>query len=179
MPSTTLHASSSRDFGGTAAIGTAEQRAKPSTERSLNAKCLLALEWTDRGTCAQRILDERDAAIVGERLALMDRVSGPRVGDWIRFADGTERRISHAYHVADGWDENAYQTSDGGRWYLASFGCSFSGSLYPSVGGEFIDTGETRDGSAWFFHHDHRCAHNGVDFVAPFRVFTCTEEAPR
>jgi hypothetical protein len=151
------------------------------TERSIDGKHLVRLVATDRGTCAERFLDDRDQAIVDRRLARMDSIEGPRVGDWIVFADGVERRISHSYYVADGWDENTYQTSAGGSWYLEESGhCSFSGSLYPTVpGGTLTDTGELRDGSAWIFHHDWHTAGGGVDFRVPLRVFASSEEAPR
>jgi hypothetical protein len=170
------------DFGGVAAIGTAEQRAKPTTEPSLDGKCLLVLEAGEHGTCAARILDERDGATVAERMARLDERSGPRVGDFLRFANGVERRISHYWGAepdVPGWRAGV-QTSDGGSWHLGEGGCSFSGGLYPLVALDTLtDTGETRNGSAWIFHHGHRCAGGGVDFLAPFRVFTCSEEAPR
>jgi hypothetical protein len=167
--------------GGCAAIGTDAQRAKSSTERSLNGKYLLTLEATNAGTCATRILDEQDARIVTDRLATMDRKAGPRVGDFVVFADSVVRRISHHWHDGAGWD-GGMQTSDlnEGRFYLADGSCSYSGALHKCVPTDSLtDTGETRNGSAWIFHHDHARAHNGVDFLAPFRVFTCSEEAPR
>src|SRR5271167_3580103 len=98
-------------------------------ERSIDGKHLVRLVATDRGTCAERILDDRDAAIVAERMARMDARPGPRVGDFVRFADGVERRISHYWQAEPdmpGWQAGA-QTSDGGSWHLGSEGCSFSG----------------------------------------------------
>ena len=164
---------------GLASIGTDAQRSKPSNEYALDRKALLTLEATEAGTVAARILDQVDADLVRERLAAMDYArSVPRSGDFVDFADGVQRRISHCYYIADGWETNTFQTSDGGRWYLSRLGCEFSGALYPSIDGEtFTDTGETRLGSAWVFHHDHHCAGGGVDFLAPFRVFACSMAA--
>lgn len=144
-----------------------------SSERSLDGKHLVRLVATDQGTCAERYLDNEDQAIVDERLATMNAQPGPRVGDFVIFADGVERRISHD------WGD-VYQTSDltglwSGRFHLTACGCSYSGGLRPGLPADrFSDTGETRDGSAWIFHHDHHRAHNGVDFKAPFRVFRCS-----
>lgn len=170
----------SREATGCAAIGTRDQRKKPSTERSLDGKCLLALEATNAGTVAARILDQRDADIVAERIALFDAQRGPRVGDYVVFADGVERRISYHWRNDEGWD-GGLQTSDGGRWYFGPSGrCDFSGSLHPRVPADTLtQREEAREGSAWIFHHDGHWAHNGVDFVIPFRVFDCSQEAPR
>lgn len=144
-------------------------------ERSLDGKYLLRLVPTDKGTCAERFLDDRDQAIVDERMAAVDAITGPRVGDYVLFADGTERRISYSWPAGDSWPAGV-QTSEvgAGRWYLGKFGLSFSGSLHPGVSIETLtETDETRDGAAWIFHHDSRRAHNGVDFKATFRVYRC------
>jgi hypothetical protein len=155
---------------------------KQATERSIDGKHLVRLVATDRGTCAERILDDRDAAIVAERMARLNARPGPRVGDFVHFADGVERRVSHYWQAEpdiDGWRAGV-QTSDGGSWHLGSEGCSFSGSLYPLVPLETLtQTEETREGSAWIFHHDYACAGNGVDFRVPFRVFECSRPATR
>ena len=146
------------------------------TERSIDGKHMVRLIATDRGTCAERYLDDKDQAIVDERLATMNAQAGPRVGDYVIFADGTERRISHD------WGD-AYQTSDlkglfSGRFYLTRYGCSYSGGLHPGLPADtFSDTDDMRDGAAWIFHHDRHRAHNGVDFTAPFRVFRCSKDA--
>lgn len=124
-------------------------------------------------------LDERDRQIIWERRHSIELTEGPRVGDWVDFADGITRRVSHVY--GEDWGDMAgVQTSDGGSFYLGSGYVSFSGSLYVSVGmGTLSDTGEVRPGSAWIFHHDWHTAHNGVDVTIPFRVYRCTENAPR
>jgi hypothetical protein len=43
-------------------------------------------------------LDDRDKAILAARVAAFDSTEGPRVGDYVRFADGVTRRISYAGH---------------------------------------------------------------------------------
>ena len=118
-------------------------------------------------------MDERDRAILAERVADLQTIEGPRVGDFVIFADGVERRISH--HWGD-----SVQTSDGGSWYLGDGYCNFSGSLHPGVPVDSLtSTGETKPGAVWFFHHDSWRAHNGVQASAPFRVFSCSEESTR
>ena len=44
---------------------------------------------------------------------------------------------------------------------------------------ETYDTGDVRNGPVWFFHHDYSRAHNGVDTVTAFRVWTTSREANR
>lgn len=112
-------------------------------------------------------LDDTDKAIYFERVeALRDKAGTPQVGHFVRFGDGTHRRISH-----DWGDE--VQTSDGGSFHLSASGdLSFSGSLYPSIPTESLSsTGEYKTGGAWFFSHDHRIAHNGVDILIALPVW--------
>ena len=130
-------------------------------------------------------LDERDTAILAERIRALDAEPDPRCGDYVRFGDGTERRISHLWilteqEAADFDFPSQAQTSDDGSWYLGVGYTSFSGSLYmgtPLAGLRLMD--ETRLGSCWFFHHDHRTAHNGVDVEIPLRVYETDAEATR
>ena len=125
-------------------------------------------------------LDERDRQIIWERRHSIELIEGPRVGDWVEFADGITRRVSHVWDGEDWGDSAGVQTSDGGSFYLGNGYVSFSGSLYVSVKmGTLTGTGEVRPGSTWIFRHDHHTAHNGVDVTIPFRVYRCTENAPR
>lgn len=125
-------------------------------------------------TPALRPLDERDTTILNDRQDEYDKITGPRVGDYVIFADGTERRISH-----DWWGES-FQTSEGGSFYLGSGYQSFSGSLYTSVPADSLtDTGEQRHGLVWFFHHGWHRAHNGVYALAVQRVYACSLPATR
>lgn len=124
-------------------------------------------------------LDERDAVILANRIVALERVDGPRVGDFVRFADGTLRRISYHWRDDAGWDGGC-QTSDGGSWYLGDGFVSFSGALYSAIPTESLRrTDEQRQGSVWFFHHDYRTAGGGIDALIPFRVYECDGEAPR
>lgn len=120
-------------------------------------------------------LDDRDRAILEARRAQLDTIPGPRVGDWVHFSDGTERRISH-----DWGDE--VQTSDGrygSSFYLGNGYASFSGGLYGvTAKTALVDTGKTRSGTCWIFHHDYQTAGGGVDTFIPFRVYACNEAPP-
>ena len=125
-------------------------------------------------------LDGRDLAIILERRAVLDREHDFRVGDYVEFADGVTRRISHVYPRDWGADWWGVQTSDSGSWYLGNGYVSFSGSLYSSVPGRTLTlTEERRMGRIWVFHHDVWRAHNGVDADIEFRVYVCSLEAPK
>lgn len=113
--------------------------------------------------------DERDHQIVAARLAALDEREGPRVGDFVIFADGVIRRFSHD------WDEHGLQTSDGGSWYLGDGYISFSGGLHPTIKRDTLTlAAEHRDAAVWIFHHDMAAAHRGVHVTVPLRVFHCT-----
>jgi hypothetical protein len=123
-------------------------------------------------------LDEQDQAILTKRITSLQAITTPTVGDFVRFTDGIERRISHVWDFGD--DSSQAQTSDGGSYYLGDGYVSFSGGLYLGVPlTTLTDTGERKDGAVWFFHHDRWTAHNGIDVSAPFRVWTCSREATR
>lgn len=116
-------------------------------------------------------LDDRDAAILVERLAKLNARKGPQVGEFVRFSDGTVRRFSYHWRDDEGWD-GGMQTSDEGSFHLGRCGVSFSGSLYSCLPTERMRaTDETMMGRVWFFHHDHMTAHNGVDVQVPLRVW--------
>ncbi len=122
-------------------------------------------------------IDERDSEIVRERLARIENLRGPRVGDYVRFADGVERRVSYVWE----WEPESVQTSDGGSFYLGNGYVSFSGSLHAGVHPSTLRlTTEVRDGSCWIFHHDYHTAGNGLDLnLLCWRVYECSEEATR
>ncbi len=112
--------------------------------------------------------DDRDCAILAKREAAWNSKPGPRVGDFVIMPDGALRRFT--YNWGDGlqttWGEEA------GSFYLDNGFASYSGGLEPSIPNERIeDTGETRPGLFWFFHHDEARAHNGVSFTIACRVF--------
>ena len=112
-------------------------------------------------------------------LSVWDTRAGPRVGDFVEFADGRTRRVS--FLTPDEWlpEIDSVQTSDGGSFYLSGSYVSFSGSLYQGVPrSALVPTDERRPGDCWIFHHDQWGAGNGVPVVVPWRVFTCEREAP-
>lgn len=125
-------------------------------------------------------LDQIDRTILNDRLNKLAKIPGPRVGDYVRFADGVERRIAHDWAMFDGGLQTADDRFGPMTFYLDSGFCSYSGGLRNQVPRETLTlTEETKLGSVWFFHHDIRHAHNGVDVEIPFRVYTCTEDAPQ
>jgi hypothetical protein len=123
-------------------------------------------------------LDEKDTALLAEYVEAFGTRHGPRVGDWVDFADGVRRRISHV------WDFKGecpgYQTSDGGSWAFFRGGCSFSGSLFSTVPGHSLNlTDEVRPGEVWIAHHGRLVAECGRYAEIGFRVFRCSLPAPR
>lgn len=131
--------------------------------------------------------DERDAKILEARQVSLDERAAadqrPRSGDFVIFADGVTRRVSHVWDWEASDDGPAVydcQTSDCGSWYLGVGYADFSGGLFGSVPASTMTlTEERREGRCWFFHHDYAGAHCGVDALALFRVYTCSEEAPQ
>lgn len=117
-------------------------------------------------------LDARDNMIREERAAALDGVNGPRIGDFVRYADGVTERIGAIR-------DDIIQTSLGeGSFHLGNYGASHSGSLRPFITRDTLTEveGEARAGAVWFFH-DHRQAGNAVETTIPFRVYDCTERA--
>jgi hypothetical protein len=124
-------------------------------------------------------LDARDTEILAQRIYAFEQVTGPRVGDYVRFADDVTRRISYIWRDEHDQAFNV-QTSDGGSFYLGNGYVSFSGGLYDGVEPSSLSGGDRKMlGSVWFFHHDQHMAHNGVDAEIPFRLYRCSEVAPR
>lgn len=123
--------------------------------------------------------DDRDALLVASRRVALDAVAGPRVGDFVIFADGVTRRISHVW---DCWEDMpaSVQTSDDGSYYLGDGYVSMSGGLHPGIPSDTLTlTDELRPGAVWIFHHDLWGAGRGVETEIPFRVFTTTERGAR
>jgi hypothetical protein len=114
----------------------------------------------------------KDVAILADRAAARDRISGPRVGDFIEFAGGGLGRFTHdcgadiQTTVRDGsFGEGSFYLSESG-------GLSYSGSLDPAVRKrDLAPTGKHRDGAVWFFHDGFMAAHSGVYAVVPCRVY--------
>ena len=111
--------------------------------------------------------DERDAAIVAARVEALNAHEGPRVGDFVHMPDGTLRRFTYD------WDDRI-QTTDpvfpSRGFYLGNGYVSYSGALDPSIPkDQLTDTGETRPGQVWVFHHDSHQRDYGVDATVDFR----------
>lgn len=149
----------------------------------MTAEALLA-DWRERAAAMRfgpggPTADARDAAHVAECMAGLEDRPAPRVGDWVIFADGTERRISYRWHDGADWDGGC-QTSDGGSYHLGRHGVSMSGSLFSPVPTDSLTlTDERRPGACWVFHHDLAGADRGVTFYPEWRVYRCDREAPR
>ena len=112
--------------------------------------------------------DERDKELARKRLAAWNkrRRSGPRVGDFITMPDGSLQRFSY------NWGDTI-QTSEGGSYHIFENGnVSMSGSRNPGVQKDHVEnTGKTRMGDFWFFHHDWPEAHHGVGLDLPCRIY--------
>ena len=136
--------------------------------------------------------DDRDGAIVNERITAYAKRTGPRVGDYITFANDVERRISHVWD-AD-WNEDgiaSYQTSDSGSYHMGNGGfgawesgergtyVSFSGALHHSVKGTTLRRAPgVKDAWVWIFHHDLAGAGCAVHATIPARMYRSTDRAP-
>lgn len=131
---------------------------------------LAKVDYTgDRPRMVPVELTARDEEILATRRAALDAIEGPRVGDYVVFADGESRRFAYD------WDESGIQTCKGGSFYLGNGYVSMSGGLEPPIPHDTLRrTEETRDGAVWFFHDDWHKAHNAVNVLIPFRVYTCT-----
>jgi hypothetical protein len=112
----------------------------------------------------------RDEMLMISRVAEREQTAGPRVGDYIRLADcGTMLRIAY---MGSGGHMQTNCLQEGGSFAMNSPYLSYSGSLEPPVKGREIQpTGELKEGSVWFFHHDSWQAHNAVYAVIPCRVY--------
>ena len=112
-------------------------------------------------------LDATDTEILAERMEKFDEGEGPRIGDFVLFPDGTYLRLAiHLYG-------SLYQVNRGDSYYLGKGHVDGSGAMFtpPISLGDLEATEETRLGWVWFFSHDQRRAHNGVEARATFRVY--------
>lgn len=105
-----------------------------------------------------------------QRQAALDRIAGPKVGDYLRTRDGKLLRftIDHGDRLQAYW---------GGSFYLGPNGCDFSGACgdsYPTY--RMILTGQRKQGSVWFFDGDHWRAGGGHDTKATFNVWEELED---
>jgi hypothetical protein len=120
--------------------------------------------------------DSRDAEILTKCEQAFKQVDGPRVGDFLRTADGF-LRFTHD------WGDDIQTTVKASHpchgdasFYLSDGYASFSGSLDPAISkSKLRDTGEGIEGSFWFFHHGFAGAGRGVYFRIRCRVFEMLE----
>jgi hypothetical protein len=117
--------------------------------------------------------DTRDQDILDNIMIAREKITRPRIGDYVRFLNGKIERFSHD------WDDSL-QTSPCGSFFLYSGGnASFSGGLNPAIPVESLTlTEEIKDGEHWFFHHNSAGAGRGVYFKIPCRVYSTTAEYP-
>lgn len=117
-------------------------------------------------------LDATDTALLAARIEQWNSHQGPRVGDYVITSKGLLR-------FTYDWDDTIQTTSRGfgGSFYISESGyMDYSGGLDSGVPKTALElTEETRDGACWFFSHDYRTAHNGVDVVVPCRVYRLVE----
>lgn len=104
--------------------------------------------------------DEQDQQILKRREKQFLENKELKVGDFIRFGDGTLRRVAYV------WSAEEVQTADPAcALYLGEGGYQeFSGTLYHSTpkGTQFTRTDTSMQGSVWIFHHHQVEAHHGV-----------------
>jgi hypothetical protein len=113
---------------------------------------------------------EKDQRLISDRRESFDDIDGPRVGDFLKTADGTYHRFTHD------WGDSIQTTSASypahGSFYLGEGYVSYSGGLDPAIDKKILRRIlETREGRFWFFSGDSPRAHNGIYFNIPCRVY--------
>jgi len=127
-------------------------------------------------TTDPRTLDPKNLDMLQTRLIEREKITGPRVGDWLRRLDGSESRITYVWD----FDGEGAHVQDGGtvcgRFYMQPTGhLSYSGGLNPGLPESVLElTEETKDGWVWFFDRDWHAANCGVDFKITERVWKQT-----
>ena len=96
------------------------------------------------------------------------RIAAPalQVGDVVRLADGSTRRVAHIW--PDGWQPT--WTEGAGSFAFGDGDTSYSGGLDPLL--PFPEpTEETQPAAFWIPHHDRLCAGCAVHVSLPVRVW--------
>ncbi len=138
----------------------------PVGEREPAVLTLAGYDWPELG--------ERDREIVRCRMVANHAHQGPQTGDFVRFSDGVLRRISYV------WPQHFQTSTDGFYHLLDSGGVSMGGSHYLEVSLSTLSpTDELLEGKAWIARDESRDTNSSVTFKAPFRVYRCSEPAPR
>jgi len=116
----------------------------------------------------------KNAEILAARIAVYDKIDGPRIGDYMEFPDGKTFRIAHD------WGDRVQPAScsgDTGSFYFSVGSMSYSGGLTPSILTSRLEATERyRSGCLWFFSENITGAGRGVHFQAQFRVFRVIPE---
>lgn len=125
--------------------------------------------------------DEQDADYAAEMMAAYDAKHGPRVGDWVLVADETRsRRIAAIHHGpkkgrVPARPERFQLTSrwgGGNSFHLTHASVAHSGGLDSALPIEYLaDTGQTRDGWVWVWHHGRPGGGQARDGQLAFRVW--------
>jgi hypothetical protein len=121
------------------------------------------------------VMDDQDRALLAARVRLREAVQGPRAGDYVILTGdaGPVRLTTNGglNGIVTTWPQWTY--SD--RFYLDRKGrADHSGGnrFLDSIGrAQLVDTGETKAGSFWFFHHDTLAQRGGIDVELPCRVY--------
>lgn len=121
---------------------------------------------------ARFTFDARDEQLRQQGLIYWNTTNDPRVGDYVTLGDGTLHRISTK-------SSTSFQLSDprfGASFHWCWWYCSYSGGHQMALHAlsSLEDTGETRDGDVWVFHHDQAGAHRGVTCTIPCRIYRLT-----
>jgi hypothetical protein len=115
------------------------------------------------------MLDSIDATTLENIKIEREKITTPRIGDYVRFQSGEIERFSHDW-------TDSLQTAPGGSFFLYGSGnASFSGGLNPAIPADSLTlTDEAMEGTFWFFHHGRAGAGRGVYFKIPCRIYTTT-----
>ncbi len=124
-------------------------------------------------------LDQENQEILNRRIRLRMSHALPEIGDYVIFlARARAGTFPLMERIAHEHGEYGIQTCEGGTFYLAEGYTSHSGGLNPTIDTALlVNTGETKNGTFWFFNHDRMMAHNALDVTAPCRVYTYDPEA--
>jgi|WetSurMetagenome_2_1015567.scaffolds.fasta_scaffold542933_2 hypothetical protein len=115
-------------------------------------------------------LDAINLKLIELREANYNRISSPRVGDYIVMKDKSLQRFSHEW-------EDGLQTTDGrfgcSFHMFSNGGVSFSGGLNPTVKFENIQllSGDLHFGLFWMFDHDISGAGREINFSIAVRTY--------
>lgn len=110
-----------------------------------------------------------------KRVAMFNRRSGIREGDYIKEKNGNFTRVTHIWR-----DEKRrpFQIQTGGskfgQYYLGDGYVEYSGSLdhgYEVPKTKLKNMGYEKLGNVWFFRNNYATAGGGIDYMMKFRVF--------